>query len=544
MSDYFDRVEQGLRGAVARRLHMPWYRRVVIRSPRAVAVALACLLVTGSALAATGVLQTGAPVAPEVAPVATTDVGVAIPTTVRLLGLRIPDPDGGPPWGLRMMRTTRGLICVQLGRIVGGRIGALGEYGAFHDDGRFHQLSINYLNAGSSNCATEDADGHAFLNEEAFGVPAAGLIDGAGVASGGCYRPRSTAPVCPTQDRRNVYYGLLGPDATDITYHAADGEERTMATAGPDGAYLVVLPHTSSPCMRGRAECSGAAAGLEVARSSSGETGGPTLNALGAVRAVSYRGGSSCHLPTPADVHASFQAKEDAFRARLRRLYPTVDRKLREAEARQTGRRLSAREQRELETLQQPSERGSPAQGAGTRSPEFPCPAVGYASLRTARFTHAQLATPIKARLLPSRFYCERRGHGETVPCGPVAPSGYRRIPMMPGRHELLVVISLKTRIPITNFDRHYEMNIADPSSNGRRDCPGRGSGSFGPSDADYRVGEEVRLTQFVNVRCAGVYRVQIALVSTHGPAGDQPVPGVPGQGAEVPVGQTEVTIP
>lgn len=535
MSDYFDRVEQSLRGAVARRLHVPWYRRMVIRSPRALAIALACLVVTGSALAATGVFQTGAPVAPEVAPVPTTDVGVAIPRTVRLLGLRVPDPDGGPPWGLRMMKTTRGLVCVQLGRIVGGRIGALGEDGAFHDDGRFHPLSIDYLSAGSFNCATEDANGHAFLNEEAFGVPAAGLIGGEGVASGGCYAPRATAPACLTRDRRNVYYGLLGPDATDVTYLAADGEERTIATAGPDGAYLVVLPHVASPCMRGPAECSGHDAGAAIARSSSGETGGPTLNALGAVRAVRYRDGSSCRLPTGAEVRASFRAKEAAFRARLRQRYPAVYRKLREAEAGRAGAHFSVRERGDLESIRQ---RPVP------RSPEFPCPAVGYAPLPSVHFTHAELATAIKARLVPSRFYCERTGHGETVPCGPVAPPGYREIPMIPGRHELLAVISLKTRIAISNFDRHYEINIANPSSNGRRECPGAGSGGFGPSNADYRVGQEVRFDQFVNVRCPGVYRVQIGLVSTDGPAGDQPVPGLPGQGPEVPVGQTELTIP
>jgi len=535
MSDYFDAVEHGLLSAVARRRHMPWYRRIVIRSPRALAVALACLVASGSALAATGVFRTGMPVAPEVAPVATTDVGVAIPRTVQLLGLRVPDPDGGPPWGLRMMKTTRGLVCVQLGRIVGGRIGALGEDGAFHDDGRFHPLSINYLDAGSSNCATEDADGHAFLNEEAFGVPAAGLIGGGRVASGGCYGPRATAPTCPTRDRRNVYYGLLGPDATGITYLAPDGVEGTMATAGTDGAYVVVLPHVASACMRGPAECSGRAVGPEVARSSSGETGGPTLNAFGAVRTVTYRDGSSCRLPTAAEVQASFRAKEAAFRAKLRRRYPAVYRKLREAEAGQTGASLSARERSELESVRQ---RPAP------RSPESPCPAVGYVPLPSSHYTHAQVATPIKARLLPSRFYCERTGHGEAAPCGPVAPLGYREIPMSPGRGELLAVISLKTRIAITNFDRHYEINIANPSNDGRRECPGAGSGSFGPSDADYRVGHEVRFDQFLNVRCPGVYRVQIGLVSTDGPAGDQPVPGLPGQGPEIPVGQTEITIP
>jgi hypothetical protein len=163
------------------------------------------------------VFQTGTPVSPEVTPVATVDDGAPIPSSVRLLALRVADPDGGPPWGLRTIKTTRGLMCVQLGRIVDGRIGVLGEAGAFHDDGRFHPLSIDYLDAGSSNCGTEDAHGNAFLNEEAFGVPTDGLISGEGEVSGGCYAPHPTSRACPPQDRRNIYYGLLGPDAASVT---------------------------------------------------------------------------------------------------------------------------------------------------------------------------------------------------------------------------------------------------------------------------------------------------------------------------------------
>jgi hypothetical protein len=206
MSDYFDRVEQGLRDAVAERRHMPWYRRVAVRPGRGVAVVAACLVVSGSALAASGVFQTGAPVAPEVVPLASTDVGAPIRSSVRLLTLRVADPDGGPPWGLRTLKTTRGLMCVQVGRIVDGRIGVLGRDGAFHDDGRFHPLSVNYLEDGSSNCGTEDAHGNAFLNEEAFGVPVDGLKSGEGEVSGGatsrdlrsCSARRRTCATSPT----------------------------------------------------------------------------------------------------------------------------------------------------------------------------------------------------------------------------------------------------------------------------------------------------------------------------------------------------------
>jgi hypothetical protein len=61
------------------------------------------------------------PVTPEVTSLATTYVDAPIPSSVRLLALCVADPDGSPPWGLRMIKTTRGLMCVQVGRIGGVR---------------------------------------------------------------------------------------------------------------------------------------------------------------------------------------------------------------------------------------------------------------------------------------------------------------------------------------------------------------------------------------------------------------------------------------
>jgi hypothetical protein len=533
MTDYFDRVENGLYRAAAEGRHKPWYRRVTMRRRRALVVLVASLVVSGSALAASGVFQTGAPVGPEVPPSPTTNVGVAIPSSVRLLALRIADPVGGPPWGLRTIKTTRGLVCVQLGRIVGGRIGVLGQDGAFHDDGRFHPLSIDYLDGGSSNCATEDAKGNAFLNEEAFGVPTDGLISGEReLVSGGCYAPHPTSRACSPRDRRNVYYGLLGPDATSISYLGGDGKEHTMATVGPDGAYLVIQHHIASGCMRGPAECSGHH--VVISRDAFGETGGPTLNAFGVVRAVNYRGGSSCHLPDAAEVQAAEESQQRAFRGRLRERYPAIYRKLLGAEQRQLGTHLSPHERSELESIRQPS----------GYSPESPCPAVGYVPLRAHRFTHADLATPIRVQIESAAFYCEKREHVE--PCGPVPSAGFRRIPIQPHRHELLVLISFRTRIAITNYDRHYEIQTTAAKSANNPRCPGGGGGggTFAPSDSDFRVGQKVLSPEFIAAECHGVYHVTVGLVSTNGPSGSTPVPGLPGQSAEVPVGETNYVIP
>lgn len=533
MSDYFDRVEHGLREAVAERRHMPWLRRVAVRPGRGVLVVAACLLASGSALAASGAFQTGAPVAPEVAPLASTDVGTPIAGSVRTLALRVADPGGGPPWGLRTINTSRGLMCVQVGRIVDGRIGVLGQDGAFHDDGRFHPLSVNYLEDGSSNCGTQDANGNAFLNEEAFGVPAGGLKGDGGGASGGCYRPRPSVS-CPAADLRNISYGLLGPDARSIVYRRPDGASETMPTAGADGAYLVVQRHVASGCQRGPAECSSRFAGPFRSRDSSGSTGGPTLSAFGVVRAVSYRGGSSCRLPSEAEVRAREHAEQLAFRARLHLRYPALYRKLRDAEAHSRGLHLSSRESAELESL---------GRGAGASSPENPCPAVGYAPIRTAPVTGSEIATRLHVRIESARFYCEERGL--TEPCGRVAPAGFREIPMQPGMPELLVIVSLRTRIPIANYNRHYEIltSATTPLHNAR--CPGgAGGGTFGPSDSNYRVGQEVDFAEFIPPECHGSFHVTVGLVSTDGPSGAMPVPGLPGQSAEVPVGESNFRIP
>jgi hypothetical protein len=51
MSDYFEHVERGLRGAVRDRLHLPWYARVIRRRSRSAVLAVAILVGGGSAQA-------------------------------------------------------------------------------------------------------------------------------------------------------------------------------------------------------------------------------------------------------------------------------------------------------------------------------------------------------------------------------------------------------------------------------------------------------------------------------------------------------------
>jgi hypothetical protein len=169
-------------------------------------------------------------------------------------------------------------------------VGVLGVDGAFGNDRRFHPLSEN--RHVPFDCAVTDARGNGFLNVLGRGFPASGLIGGP-TAAGGCLIPHESntalrLPRCPAADTRDFYYGLLGPDAVSITHPTAAGGLVTTAT-GSDGAYLVVLPHSTGGCVPSRQQM--------CPYGDQGITGGPEL-APGAISAVTYRDGHMCHNPS------------------------------------------------------------------------------------------------------------------------------------------------------------------------------------------------------------------------------------------------------
>ena len=141
-------------------------RRRARRRPALVGgIAFTGVLATAGALAATGVLQipTGEPVEPHrVERDAGHGVGVPVGATAQLLPLRVADPAGGPPWGLRMVTTSRGLACLQLGRVVGDELGVLGQDGIEKDDGRFHPLPIATAASALTPCQIPDGAGRFF----------------------------------------------------------------------------------------------------------------------------------------------------------------------------------------------------------------------------------------------------------------------------------------------------------------------------------------------------------------------------------------------
>jgi hypothetical protein len=210
------------------------------RSARVVAAIVAVgLLIAAGALAATGVIDIGSKVEPPARLKGNPEVGsgVALGRSARLLPLRVADPAGGPPWGLQLVRTSRGLTCLQVGRVVDGKLGVLGQDGIAHDDGRFHELSPRFARL-QPGCAAPDAQGSSFIAIDWHG----GLASGEGPRRS-CLAPGEGAPGrkrCPVADHRRFLYGLLGSDVSGLAYRDR-GRTRSARVAGPEGAYLIVL---------------------------------------------------------------------------------------------------------------------------------------------------------------------------------------------------------------------------------------------------------------------------------------------------------------
>jgi len=278
--------ERQLRDAAERRTHSPSARLRGRLLARPVIVAMAVVVGgTGAALAAKALVEVGAP-APRDYP----NFGEKILSTgTRLLSLRVPDPAGGPPWGMRLIYTTADRQdpvrnhktarwgCVQIGRVVDGKLGILGQDGAFHNDGLFHELPVQPEACGSLNhsgqligltggasitasayrglegCLTSSARRQEQMAlpsiERQLGVARAEKdLHAIRAALEGLATYRKIAPKlnadanCLESDLRHVAYGVAGPDARSVTV-TGEGHRQTISlTPRDDGAYLIVRP--------------------------------------------------------------------------------------------------------------------------------------------------------------------------------------------------------------------------------------------------------------------------------------------------------------
>jgi hypothetical protein len=216
--------------------------------------AVGVLLVASTiALAATGVILTGSSVQPTTALNPYAGAGLPEPGQSKLLPLQVADPYGGLPWGMRVVHTTRGLVCVQIGRVQNGRLGELGIDGAYHDDGRFHPVGPGVLPAYAGG-ATEGgvtsergscvlADGDVTGNGEAWGSAVAAEFTGVSENAAFSVNRRSGS-AGPLRRLRDIAYGILGPHAVSVSYREGD-ETRTERVTPGVGAYLIVQRATA-----------------------------------------------------------------------------------------------------------------------------------------------------------------------------------------------------------------------------------------------------------------------------------------------------------
>jgi hypothetical protein len=240
----FERLGRELETAAARQgATVPRPRR---RRARTLALALLALAAGAGAAswAATALLSSGSPVPfARGAPIAGRGQGAAIPGTVKLLTADVADPGGGPPWGLRYWETDRKYACVQVGRVYAGKLGQITAGKVFHE------LRLGVANLQLGGCFTMDGSGHAFtavhIDAQRGAQPPTcppGFHVGTQLRG-----PHGSVIRCSAPDR-TIDFGLLGPNAADLTYRTA-GQDHTATALGGVGAYLVVQKRIK-PVMR------------------------------------------------------------------------------------------------------------------------------------------------------------------------------------------------------------------------------------------------------------------------------------------------------
>ena len=259
-----------------------WWQRTRIIAP-AIAAAVVLAGAGGGAL----LLQRGSPLPAAYVVPANPETGLGQPEAASLtpLSVRVADPEGGPPWGMRVIRTTRGLVCLQGGRLQNGQLGGLGSGYAFDGDGRFHPFLAEDAIATDA-CPAVGAERPAFLPGSPMIVTANALpLAGENVAPGDrvhCDLPGEDnwGVRCPQSELRQVAMGLLGPDASSIGVSVPGGSSFTVKPVGRDGAYLIVLP--------------------APANANASMNSGPAGRA---VLTITYNDGSQCQIPYSASGH-------------------------------------------------------------------------------------------------------------------------------------------------------------------------------------------------------------------------------------------------
>lgn len=509
MRDYFSTVGHELADAVERRAHLRWYQRLRVPHGLLAAVVAVLAVATPSAGLATDWFGIGSPDhfrqgSPTAGP------GRAVPGGSQLLALRVPDPQGGPAWGMRLVHTTRGDICMQFGRVEDGQVGELGIDDAWNNDHKLHPFPNTFDGGWGQGCGTTDAAGHAFVNVEFSGIASsANVVTGTrGPQGKGCITPRyvpsrlahqlrrrfhpqtsGSLPSCPPGTGRIVFVGLLGPDATSITYRAPNGALRTERTGGSDGAYLLVFPLTQNTCNLYAQGPTGARGPCGDSVQSSSDDASPA--SPGAVIAIHYRDGHVCRTQPSPVLTSQYRTFIKHFLA-SHHLDGALNPKA-QVEVRTAARTFIAAHHLTLTSARE--------QLNGQ------CPPVGYVAPKQ-HIARAQIATPISVKIVPN------------------TKSGPR------------VDISFIARQPVTSSSSWYEDAITTPHK-----C--NSGGSNGPINlGNVRAGQRLHDNQFLSTApCKGTYHGLIGYMGDSGHTDEEAGGGIPGKDGSVIVGRFTFTI-
>lgn len=214
--------------------------RFARRGRPALVLVVALVLASGSAVAASqlfgppvraGLVLTGRPGAGQVV----------------LAPLRVADPAGGYSWGVRVYTPKRGapgargrLSCLQIGRVLNGRLGVIGEDGAFGNDGLFHVLPVEPRTgctyAAPSSWYLVYLPTSALSGSRLCATPIVG------------FQPTNTptrlargSRACADADLRLVVYGVAGKRVTIVRLVSSSGVRSERLVAGDHGAFVFVL---------------------------------------------------------------------------------------------------------------------------------------------------------------------------------------------------------------------------------------------------------------------------------------------------------------
>jgi hypothetical protein len=178
-------------------------RRLRSRSPLLIAVLIILMVLLAAAGAAAVLLiSEGSPLpAPNAADVAPWEHPV--PNSVMVAGLDAPDPEGGPPWDVRIFKSSSGETCTTVGQIFNGKFGIVGL------DHVFRALPV----AGVDACGSPGIAGPALAGARQFAGRTAG-------------------------EARTVVNGIAGVGARSVTAYGPGGERRL--TLGPQGSFITV----------------------------------------------------------------------------------------------------------------------------------------------------------------------------------------------------------------------------------------------------------------------------------------------------------------